>query len=292
MDWNDARIFLAIHREGTLRAAARTINLDQATVGRRLAVLEHDLSAALFARTSKGYVLTPAGKLALLPAEAMERAAHDLTRQTQGLDKKLAGEVKVTTTDALALAFVIPSIERLHAKHPEVCVRLNTSTQLLNLATREADIAVRTVRPHNPGLVARRLASWEVGLFASQSYLDRHGVPVEGTAFAGHDLVVYQPYIDAAKEPALAGEPLRSGRIVARFDSNLSLRGAIKAGIGLGEIPVNMGAHDGLIRVWPSRRREAPYEIWLVTHKDLRRTARIRATIDEIVQSIETCGEA
>ncbi|WP_322069704.1 LysR family transcriptional regulator [Paraburkholderia bannensis] len=287
MNWDDARIFLAIHREGTLRAAARSLNLDQATVGRRLATLEQGLAAALFARTSKGYALTPAGQIAVQHAESMERAAHDLTRQTQGLDKRLAGDVKLTTTDALALEFVVPAIARLHAKHPDVCVHLSTSTKLLNLAKREADIAVRTVRPSNPGLVARQLASWEMGLFASKAYLDRYGEPEPGQAFAGHDLVVYQPYIDAARVPTLAGEPLHAGRIVARFDSNLSARAAIKAGIGLGEIPESMGVSDGLIRIWPSRRREKPYEVWLVTHEDLRRTARIRATIDEIVQSFE-----
>ncbi|NIE67122.1 LysR family transcriptional regulator [Burkholderia sp. Ax-1719] len=287
MNWDDARIFLAIHREGTLRAAARVLNFDQATVGRRLATLEQNLSAALFVRTSQGYVLAPAGQLALQPAEAMERAAHDLARQTQGLDKRLAGEVKVTTTDALALEFVIPAMERLHKKHPDVSVRLSTSTQLRNLAKREADIAVRTVRPRNPGLVARQLASWEMGLFASQAYLDRMGLPEQGNALSGHDLVVYQPYIEAARVPALAGEPLHGGRIVARFDSNLSVRAAIKAGIGLGEIPANMGERDGLIRVWPSCKRATPYEIWLVTHEDLRRTARIRATIDEIVKAFQ-----
>ncbi|MBN3857555.1 LysR family transcriptional regulator [Paraburkholderia sp. Ac-20340] len=282
MNWDDARIFLAIRREGTLRAAARALNLDQATVGRRLATLEHSLAATLFLRTSKGYALTQAGQIAVKHAENMERAAHDLTRQTQGLDKRLAGDVKVTTTDALALEFVIPAIERLNAKHPDVCVHLSTSTKLLNLAKREADIAVRTVRPRNPGLVARQLVSWEMGLFASQAYLDRYGEPEQGQAFAGHELVVYQPYIDAARVPALAGEPLHGGRIVARFDSNLSVRAAIKAGIGIGEIPASMGASDGLIRIWPSCRRETPYEVWLVTHEDLRRTARIRATIDEI----------
>ncbi|RAR57958.1 LysR family transcriptional regulator [Paraburkholderia unamae] len=285
MNWDDARIFLAIHRERTLRAAARALKLDQATVGRRLVALEHALGAALFVRTSKGYELTQAGKLALAPAELMERSAHDLARRTHGMDKRLAGEVKVTTTDALALEFVIPAIERLHAKHPDVRVELNTSTQIVNLARREADIAVRTVRPTNPGLVARRIASWEMGLFASRTYLDHHGMPIEGQAFSAHDLVVYQPYMSATSTPELAGEPLHGGRIVASLNSNLSLRAAIKAGIGLGEIPVAMAEKDGLIRIWPERARKAPYEVWLVTHQDLRHTARIRAMIDEILQT-------
>ncbi|QBR03012.1 LysR family transcriptional regulator [Paraburkholderia pallida] len=288
MNWDDARIFLAIHRETTLRAAARSLKLDQATVGRRLAALEHALGAALFVRTSTGYMLTQAGKLALAPAELMERSAHDLSRRTQGMDKRLAGEIKVTTTEALALEFVIPAIERLRAKHPDVTIQLNTSTQLVNLARRDADIALRTVRPTQPGLVARRLASWEMGLFASSGYLERHGLPVEGEAFAGHDLAVYQPYMAAMRVPALAGEPVHGGRIAASVNSNLSLRAAVNAGIGIGEIPVNIGAADGLIRIWPGCSREKPYEIWLVTHQDLRQTARIRALIDEISQGFES----
>lgn len=285
MNWDDARVFLAIHRERTLRRAARALGVDQATVGRRLATLEHMLGATLFLRSSKGYLTTPVGELALHAAEAMERHAHELVRLAQGVDRRLAGEVKITTTDALALEFVMPSIARLHAKHPDVSVALNTSTQIMNLAKREADIAIRTVRPENPDLVARRLARWDMGLFASHEYLHRHGEPVRGHAFAGHDLVVYQPYIDASRTPTIAGEPIDAGRIVTRTTSNLMMRAALRAGLGIGEIPVHMGERDGLARVWPECARATPYEVWLVTHRDLRHTARIRAMIDEISAS-------
>ena len=288
MNWDDARVFLAIHRDRTLRRAAQTLGVDQATVGRRLAQLEHMLGATLFLRSSKGYLTTPVGELALRAAEAMEQHAHELVRLTQGVDRRLAGEVKITTTDALALEFVMPSIARLHAKHPDVCVSLNTATQVLNLAKREADIAVRTVRPDNPDLVARRLACWDMGLFASQDYLQRHGEPVRGSAFAGHDLVVYQPYVEASRKPAIAGEPIAAGRIVGRMNSSLMMRAALRAGLGIGEVPVHMGERDGLARIWPAQMREAPYEVWLVTHRDLRHTARIRATIDEIVSAFDT----
>jgi len=117
-----------------------------------------------------------------------------------------------------------------------------------------------------------------MGLFASHDYLHRHGEPERGHAFAGHDLVVYQPYIDASRKPTFAG-----GRIVARMNSNLMARAAVRSGLGIGEIPVYMGERDGLVRLWPERVRQAPYEVWLVTHRDLRHTARIRAAIDEIV---------
>lgn len=287
MNWDDARIFVALHRERTLRAAARALDIDQATVGRRLAALEHTLGATLFLRTSNGYELTPVGKIAVRAAEAMEQSAHDLVRHTQGVDKRLAGEVKLSTTDALAHEFVMPAIERLHRKHPDVSVMLDTTSQILNLAKREADIAIRTVKPRNPDLLARRLARWEVGLYASPDYMRRHGEPVPGERFAGHDLVVYQPHFVKARVPDFLGEPLMGGRIVARLNTNLTLRAALRAGLGISVLPVPMGERDGLVRIWPDRSNDAPYEIWLVTHQDLRHTARIRVTIDEIVHAFD-----
>ena len=103
-----------------------------------------------------------------------------------------------------------------------------------------------------------------------------------GERFAGHDLVVYQPYFAKARVPAFVGEPLTDGRIVARLNTNLTLRAALKAA-GISEIPVPMGERDGLVRIWPDRTNDASYEVWLVTHQDLRHTARIRVTIEEIV---------
>jgi DNA-binding transcriptional LysR family regulator len=101
MNWDDARVFLAVEREKTLRGAARTLNLDQATVGRRIAALEHALRATLFLRTSEGYALTAAGEAALRSAEKMEHSAHELVRRTQGTDTRLAGDVRVTSTDSI-----------------------------------------------------------------------------------------------------------------------------------------------------------------------------------------------
>lgn len=269
MNWDDARVFLAVEREKTLRGAARTLNLDQATVGRRIAALEHALHATLFLRTSDGYVLTAAGEAALKSAEKMEYSAHKLVRRIQGTDTRLAGDVRVATTDWMALDFRIPVIARLHAAHPEVRILLNTSTRTLNLAKREADIAVRTIRPNNPDLTARRLARWPMGLFASKAYIEQHGKPAAGSAFAGHDLVVFQENTTSVRSATLAGESIHAGRIVSTFNSGLMLRTAVNAGIGIGELPIHLAERDGLVQVWPQRARGPVYEVWLVTHQDL-----------------------
>jgi DNA-binding transcriptional LysR family regulator len=185
MNWDDARVFLAVCRESTLRGAARVLGVDQATVGRRITALEKSLSATLFLRTSEGYALTAVGEAAMRAVEKMELSALELERRIQGLDDRLTGTVRVTTTDSLAIDFLIPAIARLHQLHPDVRVQLDASTQILSLAKREADIAVRNTRPDNPDLIARRIARWPVGLFASQDYVDTHGVPEPGAAFEG-----------------------------------------------------------------------------------------------------------
>jgi DNA-binding transcriptional LysR family regulator len=291
MNWDDARVFLAVCRESTLRGAARVLGVDQATVGRRVTALEKSLSATLFLRTSEGYALTAVGEAALQAVEKMEVSALELERQILGLDDRLTGTVRVSTTDSLAIDFLIPAIARLHDKHPDVRVQLDASTQMISLAKREADIAVRNARPDNPDLIARRIARWPVGLFASQEYVDSHGVPEPGSAFEGHDLVAYRPYLASNKEMTLVSEPVSRGRIVSSLSSGLLVRRAIAAGLGLGEIPVYMGERDGLVRLWPERTRPVPYDVWLVTHADLRHTARVRAVIDEIVAGFSGTGE-
>jgi DNA-binding transcriptional LysR family regulator len=217
----------------------------------------------------------------------MEKSANELVRQAQGADTRLAGEVKVTTTDTLALEFVIPAISRLHAEHPNVEVRLNTSTQMLNLARREADIAIRNRKPDNPDLIARRLARWPVGLYASPAYLAERGEPTPGDGFAGHDLVVFQSHPTASLQQTLVGLPTEHGRLAAAVNSSLMLRALIRMGRAIGEVPVPLAERDGLVRIWPGRERNPHYEVWLVTHQDLRHTARIRAMIDKITEAFD-----
>ena len=156
MNWDDIRVFLAVRRAGTLRGASRELGVDQTTVGRRLAALESGLGVTLFLRSPGGYALTGEGERALAAAERMERLAVSLERQAAGADARIDGEVRVTTTDALAVDFVIPAIERLRASHPGVRVILGTTTRLLDLGRREADIAVRTSRPTQPSLIVRK----------------------------------------------------------------------------------------------------------------------------------------
>ncbi|HLZ66772.1 MAG TPA: LysR family transcriptional regulator [Aliidongia sp.] len=285
MNWDDARVFLAVGREQTLRGAARLLNIDQATVGRRIASMEQALGSVLFLRTSTGYLLTPAGEAAFDAAEKMEVSALELISRTQGLDRSPSGLVRITTTDFLAVDFVIPAVAELHQKHPGISVILDSSSELANLSRREADIAIRSQKPGNPDLILKRLACWPMGLFASADYVARNPAPIPGDFFRGHDIVMYRPYLTDTKDPALVGEPITHGRVVAAVNSSMMVRKAIGAGLGIGEIPLYIGQKDNLVRIWPDRERAKPYEVWLVTHRDLRHTARIRAVIDQLIST-------
>lgn len=284
MDWDNARVFLAIHRIGTLRGAAEQLHIDQATVGRRLAALEQSLGARLFLRTSSGYVATPAGELAAGAIERMEQGAEQLLRQTQGIDERLCGVVRLAATDSSAQYFLFGAMQKLHTKHPDIRVVLTTSTEISNLTRREADLAIRTLRPSNPDLISRHLKRMETGLYASKDYLKKHGEPKPGNALAEHDVVIYQRAIYPRHSTALCGESIANARVVMEVSTGMMLMEAVRAGLGLGELPTYVGdAQPALQRVWPER--SDPYDMWLVLHSDLNRTARVRAVADAVIEA-------
>lgn len=285
MNWDDARAFLALCRASTLRAAARGLGVDQATVGRRLNALEADLGVKLFLRSSDGYLLTPAGESAFAAARRMENAALELRSKVEGLDAEPGGLVRVTSTDSLAVDFLLPALAQMPQLYPTLRVDLEVSTQILSLTKRQADIAFRNVQPESPDLLTRRIASWPVGLFASAAYLAQHGEPVLEGEFAGHQLVVYRPYLDQSDFPSMIDVPARQGRVSLAVNSSLLLRKAVAAGIGIGEMPVWMGERERLVRVWPQRRRATAYQVWLVTHPDLRKTARVQAVANMLSEA-------
>ncbi|WP_118182424.1 LysR family transcriptional regulator [Paraburkholderia phosphatilytica] len=281
MNWDNARFFLAIVRAGTLRGASSRLCVDQATVGRRLAALEEELSTRLFLRTPSMYVLTPAGEALLAPAEAMEQAAHAIERRVAGLDEQLAGTIRIATTDSLAKRFLLPAIVKLRSTHPGIDIVCTTSSAIANLTRREADLAIRTVRPDSPDLICRRLAQLELGVFASRGYLASRGEPREGDAFAGHDLVLYQRAVVPSMWDALCGESIARGNVVFQTASTMMLIEATLAGLGVTEIPLYRAENEPeLVRVLPNRRDA--FDVWLVAHRDLYKTARMQALIAAI----------
>jgi DNA-binding transcriptional LysR family regulator len=273
--WDDVRFFLAVARTGSLSAAARRLRVGHVTVGRRIALLEKRLGVTLLSRTPDGFSTTPAGQAILQQCAAMESAALDLERIAAGRDSLVSGTVRLTTTEALAHQLVVPAINALRHAHPELQIDLTVGVRLLDIARRDADLAIRVARPDTPELVCRKLGDVGSSLYASQRYLAKYGVPKRGQGLGGFDLITYTG-APAAARPFFMDESLEGARVAARCDNPLIQMRAAANHLGIAELACFLGDSDAdLVRVWPD---EPPSlrAAWLVVHQDLRRSARIK----------------
>jgi DNA-binding transcriptional LysR family regulator len=279
--WDDVRFFLAIARAGSLSAAARMLGVGHVTVGRRLALLEKRLGVTLLNRTPDGFATTSAGQAILQQCTAMESAALDIERAAAGRDSRLMGSVRVTTTEALAYLLVGPVIASLRQAHPDLQIDLTVGVRSLDIARREADLAVRFARPASSELVCRKLGEVGFSLYASQRYLAKLGVPKRGQGLGGYDLIAFTG-APAATRPFFMGESLDGARVAIRCDNPLIQLKAAANEAGVAELACFLGDSCGeLVRVWPDEppvRRTA----WLVIHQDMRRAARIRVVAASI----------
>ncbi len=274
--WDDVRFFLAVARTGSLSAAARGLGVGHVTVGRRIALLEARLGVTLLNHTPDGFATTSAGEAVLRQCMAMESAALDLERIAAGRDTLVTGSVRVTTTEALAHQLVAPAIAMLRRHHHELRIDLIAGARSLDIARRDADLAVRFARPSSPDLVCRKLGEVGFSLYASPRYLARAGVPQRRSGLAGHDLITFSG-APAATSPFFMGEALEGSRVALRCDNPLIQLKAAADGVGIAELVCFLGdSFNDLVRVWPHEppaRRTA----WLIVHQDMRRAARIRA---------------
>ncbi|HZI12325.1 MAG TPA: LysR family transcriptional regulator, partial [Myxococcus sp.] len=255
-------------------------------VGRRLAALEEELGSKLFDRTPAGLTLTDAGRGIRSAVEEMEASALAVERRASGEDARLEGVVRITLTEAFAVDVVLPRFASFRERHPGIQVQFLTDYGSLDLARREADIAVRLTRPKEDTLVARKVGEIAIAPYASEGYLERRGLPDPANGFAGHDVIGYADA--AAKWPEarwLTGSA-PGAHVAVRCNSVLSVVASTVAGLGVGVMPCLCGDREPeLCRVAPlvtSLRRD----IWLVVHQDLQHNARVRATLHFLAELI------
>ena len=277
-DWEDIRTFLAVARAGTLAAAGRVLGVDYTTVGRRVRALEEELGLALFERVRDRYVLTAPAEGLREAAERMEDGALALERRALGADRTVSGVLRIATTDALARILVLPAVRALHERHPEVRAHLLTGPARLDISRREADVAVRYVRPDAGELVSRRVARVAAAFYASRDYLARRPVPPRPESLRGHDVV--------APEEGMRtwSRPFPEARHVLRANNMSALVQAVTLGLGIGALHCWMAdPHPDLVRLWPDEPLEHD-DVYLVLHRDVQRTGRVRAFVAALEQ--------
>jgi len=288
MDWNDLRYFIAVAREGSTLAAARTLKTSQTTVARRVAALEQALGIPLFEKRQAGYALTPAGEELLGTAQKVESAAGAFAEAASAHNRDLTGTVRITSEEIYALSLISPLLRDLHEAHPEILVDLDTSSSLRDLGAGEADIALRSSANEQPsGLVGRRLCIDDWTLYCSRDYAERHGRPTSVRELRKHAIVggggakLWQHFQAWLKDLGL------EDRVAMHHASSNGLLTAIRSGFGVSVLPCVVGDADpDLVRCLPPKAGHGR-TLWLFTHERVRHEPRIRAVIDFLYERLQ-----
>ena len=285
-DWDHYRSLLAVIDAGSLSAAARSLALTQPTVGRHIEALEAQLGLPLFTRSGSGLSPTRAA-LALAPhARAMASAAETLLRTAGGEADEERAVVRITAGDIVAAEVLPPILRDFRRAHPGIDIELSVSNAQADLLRRDADIAVRMVRPTQGALFARRVGAVRVGFFAHKDYIARRGVPQGMDDLASFDLI--GPDRGPIVPEALAGvnREIRPELFALRCDHDATQLAALRAGFGVGACQVGIAARDPNLTPVLEGRFGFELEMWVVMHEDLRRDRRMKAMFDALVAGL------
>jgi len=290
LDWNDLKFFLEVARGGSLTRAADVLRVSQSTVSRRIAELEARLSTRLFARHQTGYHLTDEGRELFGRAEAVEDNMLAFERGASGLSPGVSGLVRLATSDNLASDLVIPALPRFVARHPQLRLEIVTTTAAVELGRRDADLALRLVRPSHGNLKARRLGAMSYGVYGHRDYLARHPAPADDP-LAGRAMITWDEahaHLPAAQWLAKRAPEAHVVLAVSTLRAQIA---AALAGLGLAIIPDFLVTDPDLVRVL------APGDVfsdgvWLVLHADLAASSRVRAVADFLAETVDAARAA
>ena len=287
-DWETYRSFLAVMTEGSLSAAARKLSLTQPTIGRHIDQLEAALALPLFTRSQTGLIPTQAAGELLPHAKAMASAAAALVRASSAAEAEERGTVRLTAS-VIVGGEVLPSIlTTFREQHPGIAIELVLSDQTQDLLRRDADIAVRMVRPKQEALVTKKIGRIALGLFAHRRYLARHGAPKSLEEIAQHAVIGFDRETAAVRALRQTGLTLTHDMFALRCDADLAQLAALRAGYGLGICQLGIARRDPELVEVLSGAFKFELDMWLVMHKDLRNTRRMRLLFDHLVQELTT----
>src|SRR5262245_9394834 len=284
--WDLYHTFLDVVRNGSLSAAARRLGLTQPTAGRHIAALERSLGAALFTRSQRGLLPTRAA-LELVPhADAMAAAEAAFQRAASGEASVVGGSVRVTASEIMGCEVLPPILARFCAAHQSIAVELAVSNRVQDLLRRDADIAVRTGRPTQTALIARKIGSVRIGLFAHRAYVKARGLPKGVADLAHHRLIGFDRDSTSFAAIGDTGLGLTRDTFGFRTDSDPAQLAALRAGIGITGCQHQIAARDKqLVPILPDKI-SFRLEIWLAMHEDLRATQRVRLMFDHLANEL------
>jgi len=279
--WDLYRSFLAVLRLGSLSAAARSLGLTQPTIGRHIAALQRALGGrALFTRSQNGLLPTEAAHKLRTHAEDMAAAAAAFVRTGSANVEETGGVVRLAAADVLGVEVLPGILSDFRAKFPAIVIELSLSNQIADLLRRDADIAVRMIRPQQKALLAKRVGKVALGFYAHRRYLERFGYPDDLEDLLDHTLIGFDrtpPFADLLKAMPM---PVTRELFAFRCDNDLAQLAALRTGFGIGMCQTGIARRDPNLLPLFSKRFKVEIEIWIVMHSDLRRNSRTRALFD------------
>ena len=297
-DWNDLRAFLAVARDGRLTAAARRLRIDHSTLSRRISGLEAALQTRLFERHASGYVPTAAGERLMAEAEAIESRAMTIRSLVSDRAPDVGGSVRIGSPEGFGTFFLSKRIGTMTARHPTLDIEIVANPRAVSLPKREADIVISNVQPAGGRLHARKLTDYELGLYASPTYLEQVGPITSVQGISARDFIGYiDDYLPTPQHAYLRS--LADGIAPRNKASDVISQHAMTvAGVGLCVLPCLMvsgdapdtGANANLVRLLPDFRLTRSY--WLVVNSDMRDTGRVRATTTYIAEACRSARSA
>jgi DNA-binding transcriptional LysR family regulator len=275
IDWSLYRSFLAVMREGSLSGAARALDMTQPSMGRHIDALEQTLGTTLFTRAQGGLSPTPIAHELLESVEAMAAAVQQAARVASGGKEEERGTVRITASQIMGGEVLPQLLTQYREQHPLVTIELVLTNKSEDLLKREADIAVRMVRPTQQALLAKRIGRVDIGMYAHQRYAKVHGLPRSLEDLRHHTL------IGSDRDPTIAalaqqiGLPVSRDDFSFRTDSDLAQLAALRAGMGIGGCQMGVARRDpSLVPVLPDTMVFS-LDMWLVTHSGLRTNKRV-----------------
>lgn len=288
-NWDDLKHLLAVARHGSTLAAGRALGVDQSTVQRRLVELERRIGQSLVQRQPTGYRLTEFGLEVLPFAEAVERSVNALERQLCTLATETAGVIRLTCPEPIVNRIMQAGlVDRFHARHPALRLQFVMSDKYVDLGQGDADVALRSGDTDDDELVGRKIGDSIWAIYASRTYIERHGQPARIEDLGQHALVGFDDTMAKHRIAQWLRKVAPTAPMAARSSSVLGLVYSVKAGIGVGPLPLALGdAEPDLVRVIEPVVELS--RIWrLLTTRELRRTPRVSAFFDFIVDEIDT----
>lgn len=289
-DWNHLRAFLETAETGSLSAAARKLGQTQPTLSRNVAAIERSLGVTLFERTGQTMVLTDAGHRLLESARAMGAAARDMALAASGQSQAVEGLVSISASDAVATWLLPPVLRRLREIAPGIAIEIVTSNALSDLRQREADIAVRHVRPTQPDLIGRLLYDATAGFYASQAWIAEHGHPRTAEQALNLDFIGVDRQGRYLEHLVAHGLPLSPKQFRVLSENSVTSWMLVQQGLGIGIMMDEIAQQTaGVVRVL-DEVAAVRFPVWLVTHRELRTARRIRIVFDALAQALAPVG--